>query len=321
MVQTDGKLVAAGTAGVPAAIGETDFGLARYHPNGSLDASFGTAGTVATDFFGQSDQVNALVRAGSKLLVAGSASRQGFSDFALARYRSDGSLDATFGTGGTVTTNVGLDDVVRALIVQADGKVVAAGVTRDFLTYPFVTSFAVVRYQANGTVDTSFGVNGTAIVDLGGERTEVTALVAQRDKLVVAGSASTEMRQSFALARYRHDGRLDTSFGHGGSVTTDFADTTARLQTLIVRDGKLIAAGAADIGSSFDFALARYHGDGTLDSRFGDAGTLTTDFVGNFDEINALAWHTDGKLVAAGTSYPANINDFGDFALARYHTK
>jgi uncharacterized delta-60 repeat protein len=306
---------------------------------------------------------------GGRLLAAGTASTQAGRDFALARYRSDGSLDASFGTNGTVTTDFGLDDLARALIVQADGKVVAAGFASDYMTYPFVTSFALARYHANGTLDTSFGtggmvttplegtlgvralivqgdgklvaagdgelvrylpngsvdtrfgVDGTVIVDLGGMGSDVTALVAQGDKLVVAGSASTEMRQFFALARYRGDGRLDTSFGNGGRVSTDFADTTARLQTLTVRDGKLIAAGTADIGTSFDFALARYHRNGTLDRRFGDAGTLTTDFNGNFDEINALAWQTDGKLVATGTSYPANIDEFGDFALARYRTK
>jgi uncharacterized delta-60 repeat protein len=119
----------------------------------------------------------------------------------------------------------------------------------------------------------------------------------------------------FALARYNPDGNLDTSFGSGGKVTTDFGPLFAEGagDVAIQNDDKLVAAGGTGLNGA-DFALARYKPDGTLDPSFGSGGKVTTDF-GASDMAGGVAVQTDGKIVAAGSNF---FTTGGDFALARY---
>jgi uncharacterized delta-60 repeat protein len=142
-VQPDGRLVAAGEAGTVAA---PDFGLARYQPDGTLDASFGTGGKVTTDFAGGDDKVFALaVRPRGKLVAAGRAFTGASEDYALARYERNGALDRSFGRRGTVTTDFNGDfDQALDLAVQADGKLVAAGQVGSVT----VEDFGLARYRA-----------------------------------------------------------------------------------------------------------------------------------------------------------------------------
>jgi uncharacterized delta-60 repeat protein len=187
--QADGRLVAAGVTLGP--IGVFDFALARYSPDGALDPSFGTGGIVSTDIAGSSDYARALIQqADGKLVAAGVAPTQTGSSFALARYHPDGTLDASFGTGGTVTTD--LIGGANALVVQADGKLVAAGVAGN--------DFGLARYNPNGALDASFGIGGTVTTDFASDSDAAFALAVQADgKLVAAGGTGS----AFALARYR----------------------------------------------------------------------------------------------------------------------
>jgi uncharacterized delta-60 repeat protein len=140
-VVQDGKVVAAGFAVVGATV---DFALARYHRDGALDRSFGTGGRVTTDF-GGGDQAQALVvQADGKLVAAGFTNAGAGEDFALARYRPNGTLDPTFGTGGKVTTDfAGGEDRAEALVVQG-GRLVAAGST---ISASGGQRFALARYR------------------------------------------------------------------------------------------------------------------------------------------------------------------------------
>jgi len=294
-IQADGKLVVAGGAG-------GDFALARYNPDGSPDSSFGTSGKVTTDF-GVQDTARALtIQADGKLIVFGSTNTAGRVDFALARYNPDGSPDSSFGVEGKVTTDfIGGRDEASALAIQIDGKLVAAGSATDPLTG--IPKFALARYNADGSLDSSFGVGGKVTTDFGGISVASSLAIQGDGKLVVAGQA---FFLSFALARYNADGSLDSSFGVGGKVTTDFGGSGQALALAIQADGKLVVAG----GAGGDFALARYNPDGSLDSSFGVGGKITTDF-GGFGQAFALAIQADGKLVLAGGAG-------NDFALARY---
>ncbi len=253
VVQADGKLVAAGSAGI--AVGQvttSDFGLARYkQQDGLLDKSFGSRGKVTTDFVGDGDQANALVvQADGKLVAAGYAFTGGGSNpnFALARYHPDGTLDASFGTAGKVTTDFGGGDQANALVVQPDGKLVAAGITAAASF-----DFALARYNPDGTLDASFGTAGKVTTDFGGGSADrATALVVQADgRLAVGGSIQTASIADFALARYQPDGTLDASFGIGGRVTTDIGGGTDGANALVVQTGKLVAFGRAAVGPSF----------------------------------------------------------------------
>jgi uncharacterized delta-60 repeat protein len=314
VVQADGKLVAAGITFTDT--GE-HFALARYRPNGTLDPTFGVGGKVTTDFGADDGALALVVQADGKLVAAGLTNDgTANADFALARYRPNGTLDPSFGTGGRVVTDFGAFDMARALVVQ-DGRLVAAGLT---FTGDFASgNFALARYRPNGTLDATFGAGGRVVTDIAGSFDEAHALAVQNGKLVAGGTSFTGATSDFALVRYRFNGTPDPTFGAGGKVTTDVSAGALGgddlISALVVQDGKLVAAGFAFPGSSFDFALARYRPSGALDPTFGAGGTVTTDFAGGEDRAEALVAQGD-RLVAAGSTIGASGAQ--RFALARY---
>jgi uncharacterized delta-60 repeat protein len=316
-VQPDGKIVAAGGCA-------TEFELARYNADGTLDGAFGAGGKVTTRFgLGLPlTRAHAIVlQPDGKIVVAGSATMTTVRDFGLARYNPNGTLDATFGSGGKVTTDIGgqdSPDLAWAVALQPDGKIVAAG---SSMGPSGGDAFALARYTPGGSLDSTFGANGRVTTGFGGDQDWAQAVAVQGDgKIVAAGKTGNQCclgTFNFSLARYNAGGTLDTAFGTGGKVTTDFDGGTDNAHALVVQtDGKLIAggerlAGGNVSGASFDFALARYQPSGSLDGAFGPGGKVTTDFPGHNDHVYALALQQDGKVVAAGDSSP-------DFAVARY---
>ena len=237
-------------------------------------------------------------------------------------------INPSFG-GGIVTTPIGtVDDEARALAIQSDGKVVAAGYSTINVDEPI---FALVRYNTNGTLDTTFNTTGKVTTPIGTIDDKVFALAIQSDgKLVVAGYSYDGTQNIFALVRYNTDGTQDTTFGTGGIVTTAIGTVDDEAFALIVQplDGKLVAAGRSKIntvnGNVYEFALVRYNTDGTLDTTTfnvtGSTPGIVTTVIGNGgdDEANALVIQPlDGKLVAAGYSYNGTQNTF---ALVRYNT-
>jgi uncharacterized delta-60 repeat protein len=311
LVQPDGKLVAGGSAFTFTTGGNYDFALARYLPDGTLDPGFGSGGKVTTDLLGFDDQAFALARQpDGKLVAAGEAG----GDFALARYNADGTLDASFGSGGVVTTDfAGSTDRVEGLAVQPDGKLVAAGQAFSGAGL----DFAVARYHPDGTLDTSFGSGGKVTTDLAGgdDAGFFSVAVLSGGKLAALGSGATGTGQDFTLIRYQPNGTLDASFGSGGKVTVDFAGGDDIGISLVVQSsGKLVAGGYAWIGAVRDFALARFKPNGLLDATFGRRGQVTTDFGGD-DGATTLASQPDGQLVAGGLG---STGAGYDWALARY---
>ena len=221
-----------------------------------------------------------------------------------------GTLDATFGTGGIVTTDMGGGDNASALVIQPDGKIVAAGYSLSGSSY----DFTLVRYNANGGLDTNFGTGGIVTTAIGSNGSSVQALVIQSDnKIVAAGRTDNISSSDFALVRYNANGNLDTTFGKGGIVITAIGSSGFAQALVIQPDGKIVAAGSS--GSSSDFTLVRYNPDGTLDATFGTGGKVTT-AIGSGGWAQALGIQSDDKIVAAGYSVNAGINDF---TLVRYN--
>ena len=290
--------------------------------DGDLDSTFGSGGKVITDFSGRSNGATAIaMQADGKIVVAGDTlTATGPPDFAVARYNSDGSLDATFGTGGRVTTDfAGRSDNAGAVTVQPDGKILVAGGANLAATS---TDFALVRYNANGSLDSTFGSGGLVTTDFNGGLDAVSSIVLQTDGRIVVAGFATAGDPHMALARYNANGTLDPSFGAAGKVVTNINNTRDFANALAIQsDGKIVAAGSTlvTILNSFAmFALARYNPDGSLDATFGSGGKVTTQVVsgdGEDDEIFALAIQPDGRILAAGRA-----NFAQDFGLARYQT-
>ena len=340
VIQPDGKIVAAGES--YNGLG-TDFTVIRYNPNGTLDSSFGINGVVITTFgtipagAPKNAVLNSIIiQPDGKLLAAGSVNNRAptNNDFALVRYNTDGSLDSSFGTNGIVMTSVSdagsFADAARALALQSDGKIIAVG--DAFSTSIGRNGFAVVRYNENGSLDTSFDGDGKAATSLGSDDTAFDVVIQTDGKIAVAGRSfnDTNNINNFALARYNPNGSLDTSFSDDGKTITSIDNLTCAAQSLVIQpDGKLVAAGYATVNDSTQsvgFGLIRYNSDGSPDLSFGAGGIVTTVFrdTVHTDEIaNDLILQPDGKLIAAGyslklNSNPLDVTDY-DFAIARYN--
>jgi uncharacterized delta-60 repeat protein len=325
---SDNKIVAGGKTTV--AMANDDFALARYNPNGALDTvGFGSGtGKVTTEFNGGNDNITALAIQPSdgKIVAVGFActdSMCGSTDYALARYNTDGTLDTTFGpamTGKITTDFAGGQDFALAVAIQpSDDKIVVAGLTISGSAF-----FSLARYNTDGTLDTTFGpaMTGKVVSAVPGG---ANAVAIQSDGKIVAGGSESD----FTVARFNGDGTLDTAgFGSpNGFVTTDFAMNTDTLSALAIQpsDDKIVAVGNTNTGS--DFALVRYNTDGTLDTTGfgGGTGKVTTDFGGLSDEAHAVLIQPDDKIVAIGnavdpTPHPCSGTPVVGIGLARYNT-
>ena len=280
--------------------------------SGILDPAFDGDGIAQTPLPGALGGEVA-VQSDGRILVAGTAEVGGTEDFALARYNADGSLDNGFGAGGVVTTpfTSGSKDEGIGVTVQPDGRIVVVGRTAasgaDF-------DFAIARYTSNGSLDPSFGGDGTVITDFGAGLATARAVVIQPDdRILVVGDVGSD----FALARYDADGNLDGSFGSSGTTTANATAGDIAHAVALLPDGRFLVAGGGATGIEKDFLLARFAANGSVDGGFGSGGHVTTD-IGGVDEAFDLVVQPDGRIVLAG-SIDAPPGAVGvDFALARY---
>jgi uncharacterized delta-60 repeat protein len=258
------------------------------------------------------------------IVVAGSTG----ADFALARYLPDGSPDSSFSDDGKVTTDLGGSDYGQSVAIQSDGTIVVAGGSDG-------DNFALARYHANGSLDTSLSGDGTVRTGLGGQTGRAAAIQAD-GSIVVVGAINIVPTVEYefphddlALTRYTADGALDASFGAGGRQTTDFgfgyAANDIGTAVAIQADGKIVVAGWSSLVdwvffSGRDFAVARYNTNGSPDTSFGVDGRLTSGFFDVYydadDFIQGVAIQPDGKIVVAGGTTGEDWTS--DVALARY---
>jgi uncharacterized delta-60 repeat protein len=312
-VQADGKIVVAGRSlfGLQGQGG--DIALARYNRDGSVDLTFGESGRVLTAFPGGVAGASAVkLTADGKIVVGGSTGGGLASDFALARYLPDGALDASFGSGGRVVTPISSDtDWLLELAAQPDGKLVAAGYSYRSLSQGHI---ALARYHPNGSLDSSFGRDGSMVASFLPFGMVGEHVLVQRDgKLLVAGIGG--------VARFTVDGSIDRSFGEGGRARSgDVQPWAAALQP----DGKILVIGTVSSGPTGDFGVARLTADGRLDRTYGRNGSIRTGFSARSDDqaLDAVL-RPDGKLVVSGMSNPRPVTGtWGpwDFAVARYAT-
>jgi uncharacterized delta-60 repeat protein len=300
-IQGDGKVVVAGWSQTKLR-GNSHVALVRYMRNGRLDQTFGRGGEVVTGWltgpYNEREGGYALaIQADAKIVVTYARRTTN----GVARFNTDGTLDTTFGESGKVSVK----HSVAALAIQADGEIVVAGTTAVATDWGQLGTtnnpgFAVTRLTGDGSLDTSFGNEGTALTDFTlafdtDKAASIAAVAIQPDgKIVAAGSTDAldhrgdhpnTTNDDVALARYTPEGKLDASFGRRGKVITSFGDAgnwdTGASAVVIQPNGKIVVAGPRSRGAgddSHDLLLIRYAPNGRLDGSFGRGGKVLTDF-------------------------------------------
>ncbi|MFZ4526110.1 MAG: Ig-like domain-containing protein [Chlorobium sp.] len=324
VVQSDGKIVVVGATG-------SDVALMRYKSNGALDTTFDGDGKVNTSVnSGVEVGHRVALQSNGKIVVAGySTNSSGYVDALLIRYNKDGSLDSTFDGDGIVTTALSIqNDAFGGVVLQADGKILAAG-------YSFNSSnndVALVRYNSDGSLDTSFGAGGIVTTAIGSDDVGQVVTVQADGKILVAGYCDN----NFALLRYNADGMLDPSFGSSGKVATDISYNDHGNSVIVQPDGKILVAGNSwnwagkrEIGRDwynapiyatgswdYGFTLVRYNSNGSLDTTFDNDGKIYDDlWYQESDGATSVTLQNDGKILVGG--YAENDHFF---ALIRYNT-
>ncbi len=247
----------------------------------------------------------------------GSAS-PGNARFALARYKPNGSLDTGFSGDGKVVTNFSSSSYewANGVAIDSSGRIVTAG--SAYLSGG--GRFAVARYKPNGSLDTGFSGDGKVVTNFPastGEGAEAVAIDSS-GRIVAAGYANLSGGARFALARYKPNGSLDTSFSGDGKVVTNFPASTGEYAYGVAIDssGRIVVAGYANLSGGNRFALARYKPNGSLDTAFSGDGKVVTNFSSSTHEgAYDVAVDSSGRIVVAGR---ASLSGGNRFALARY---
>jgi uncharacterized delta-60 repeat protein len=203
-----------------------------------------------------------------------------------------GDLDTTFGSGGKKTVNFGGTDAARAVLVQPNGRVVAAGGGGP------ASSFCVVRLRsANGTLDPTFGSGGKRVVDLGSDDESVYGAALQPDgKIVLAGDS----RLQPAVVRLKANGALDTTFDGDGKKLFSWGAIGRVTAVVVAPNGKIVLGGFSGPEGG-NIQVARMTAKGALDTTFGAGGIATVDF-GATEFGEAIARQADGRILVAGQS-------------------
>ena len=300
-LQPDGKVVIAGETRLPAQT--RNIAVARTNPDGSPDLGFGANGVRVIDLFGDDSGQAVALQPDGKILVAGFGGGFNITAMTVTRLNPDGSNDMTFGDGGTGGFDLGGLERAFAVALQRDGKVVIVG---DRFPPGGARDVVVARLLAGGSPDLTFGINGSRVIDYGGDD-GATAVVLQADgKIVLAGSGGPGT--AMAVTRLNPNGADDDSFDGDATSLLDFGAVNAAQSLALQPNGKVVVAGST---GSANFAIGRLQPGGSPDTTFGSDGRRTVDF-GGVDRGNALALQPDGRFVVAGET---NVGD--DVAIAR----
>lgn len=322
-VQTDGKIVAAGSAFARAwwtENHEEELAVIRFNVNGTIDNSFAENGRLVVDYGTGSGIATAIaIQPDGKIVVGGYVHNGRNQDFAIVRLNTDGTLDGSFGDGGKLLIDFSdSDDQLQGIAIQPDGKIVAAGRTYDWRNQQGM-NFALCSYNADGTPDLSFSGDGKVITDfstaqLPATHDEINALVLQPDgRIVVAGlHAWWTSPVDFIVARYNTDGTLDPAFNGTGFITTNIGSVDLVQSAVLQPDGKIVVSGYG-YGTDGNTAIVRYNTNGTLDSSFNGYGILKS----TLSEPRSMVLQDDGKIIIGG----GMLNSVGEttIILMRYN--
>ncbi|MBL4731674.1 MAG: DUF4347 domain-containing protein, partial [Rhizobiaceae bacterium] len=261
-IQPDNKIIVVGRTFNGA---QYDLGIARYNSNGTLDTSFSGDGKLTVNISYGDDARAVTLQSNGKIIVAGSS----YDGFTVLRINSNGTLDTSFSGDGIASAAItGTQDYTGGVTVQSNGKIVLSGYASS--------NFTLVRFNSNGTLDTSFSGDGIVTTVMSSSSIANDVEVLSNGKILIGGYSYNGSNYDFTVARYTSSGVLDTSFGGGsGYVVTDVDGGTDRAYSMFVQpDGKIVLAGNIDVDGTSNFGLVRYKSNGTLDTEFAPETTL-----------------------------------------------
>ena len=315
----DGKILAAGWFG---SYGSIDIALLQYNPNGSLDSSFGINGIVITDIARFDYIYDMALQPDGKIVVAGDRVKDENFDTETSftvRYMPNGSLDNSFGKRGIVITTYKSNTEIKSVAVQPEGKIIIGGIY-----WGVAHEYMLVRYRTDGSIDSSFGVNGIARLSFGydlGDYSELFDIAVQADGKIIATGTNGVFEYHLVVARFTANGAVDSSFGGGKGYTSSFFEEGISYGStvLIQEDGKILVAGDYHYDVISSFALLRLTETGLIDSSFGENGITLT----SFENASGVTSHdallqTDGKVVQVGNVIQG-IPPYYYYAIARYN--
>ncbi len=295
-IQSDDKILLTGTSGV------TDF-VARLLPNGTLDPSFNGLGYMTFSFNSTSGFVYKIItQTDGKILVCGNPVAQtGSLPFlSVARITTSGVLDSTFGSGGIVLTSFNIspgNNIILGMVVQSDSKLLVGGSKKNITQQ--ANDFALVRFNSNGAVDSTFGTNGIVTTSVSNpSQFGITKLLVQPDGKIVAGGLSSRM----TMVRYLTNGSLDPSFGTNGVVFED-GFSSSSCDVILQPDGKLLMAGGS--GGSDLFKIFRYTAAGVLDTTFANNANV---FPVTGSLASTVLLQNDLKIIVCGDTYTSDFS-------------
>lgn len=281
---------------------QTNFLLARYTTAGVLDTTFNTTGYLTYSIGTGATATGVGVQSAGNIIVAGSSVNGGTPSFTLLRFTSSGSLDTTFGSSGITITQIGAINILNAITIQSDDKIVAIGSVDDNLT--------IVRYNANGSIDTGFGTSGIfqPNIDASVKGYDV-ALDSSGNIIISASIVQSEILKSMVI-RLTSSGALDTTFNTTGYVITAIVYGSENYSVAVQSDNKIIASGYTKGPLSNQLSIARYTTSGVLDATYGTSGVTVTDLSGDTAVY-------DVKLQSTNNAITGGITN-GTFFLQRY---
>lgn len=322
-LQQDNKLLLAGYD--PAS---TKYCLFRQTQDGLQDSSFGDNGKVITtadglfkDTLYMNGWVSVAVQPDKKIVTAGDAIHYDINvqgefggpwnnDIIIARFLPDGTPDMSFGDKGRVFTDLGLIEYVKAIVIQPDGKILAAGFQNENSDGDG-SKLLLVRYNANGTLDKSFG-NGAGFFIYAATNSQANTVVLQPDGKIIAGGA-VSATMAFLTMRFNTDGSVDSSFGNNGQVVTSFktggALGTSISSIILDKKGRITVVGPS---KNYDNGqVVRYLPNGSLDSSFNGTGKLQLNKYGySYLYPSEILLQPNNKMVISGYTWTSNASKF-----------
>lgn len=319
-IQSDGKIISVGRVGT---VSNRNILLVRVNSDGTIDNTFGTNGKFYLHIkylenFYSAQKIT--LQEDDKILISGYADffNSYYYDFYVLKLNTDGSVDSSFGENGITIVDFGYRDFGRSLALNTDGSIILTGYIHD-VDNQHDTRFAICKLKSNGSLDSSFGVNGKSVKDVDGNLNAFLSAILADGRILVCGNYNTGITEisNIVLLRLFPNGKVDSSFGKDGIVLSGFNSQYSNVRTMEVqKNGQILLAGH-DSFPDKDAVMMRLNKDGSKDRSFGHNGVVSlTSPVGN-NTINDLIVQEDNKILVSGSNMNSHNNP--GFLLNRYN--